>query len=240
MIRAIVTGHSRGLGEGIATALLEQGIEVLGISRASSASLRSPALRELALDLADSRALSAWLAGGELSAFLAGAQGALLVNNAGIVQPVAPAGRQQAALLERAMALNVTAPLLLSNAFIAASAAVPDRRVAHVSSGAGRNAYAGWSAYCAGKAALDMHARAVQADAIPGLRIASIAPGVIDTAMQAELRGASEADFPQLARFLALKEEGALSDASEAGRRFVRLLLSAQFGANVLGDLRSS
>ena len=240
MIRAIVTGHSRGLGEGIATALLEQGIEVLGISRASSSSLRSPALRELALDLADSRALSAWLADGELSAFLAGAEGALLVNNAGIVQPVAPAGKQQAGLLERAMALNVTAPLLLSNAFIAASAAMPDRRIAHVSSGAGRNAYAGWSAYCAGKAALDMHARAVQADAIPGLRIASIAPGVIDTAMQAELRGASEADFPQLARFLALKEEGGLSDAHETGRRFVRLLLSAQFGANALADLRSS
>jgi benzil reductase ((S)-benzoin forming) len=84
-----------------------------------------------------------------------------------------------------------------------------------------------------------MHARAVQADAIPGLRIASIAPGVIDTAMQAELRAASEADFPQLARFLALKEEGALSDARETGRRFVALLLSAQFGASVLADLRS-
>lgn len=240
MIRAIVTGHSRGLGEGIASALLEQGIEVLGISRASSATLRSPALRELALDLADSGALSVWLAGGGLSAFLGGAQGALLVNNAGSVQPVAPAGRQQAAALAQAMALNVTAPLLLSNAFIAASAAIPDRRIAHVSSGAGRNAYAGWSAYCASKAALDMHARAVQADAIAGLRIASIAPGVIDTAMQAELRGASEADFPQLARFLALKEEGALSDARETGRRFAGLLLSAQFGASVLADLRSS
>ncbi|MGB9989799.1 SDR family oxidoreductase [Pseudoduganella rhizocola] len=240
MIRAIVTGHSRGLGEGIAAALLEQGAEVLGIARASSASLRArfPALREIALDLADSSALAAWLGTGELAAFLAGTQGALLVNNAGVVQPLAPAGKQQPALLEHAMALNVTAPLLLSNAFIAAGAAVPDRRIAHVSSGAGRNAYAGWSAYCAGKAALDMHARAVQADAIPGLRIASVAPGVIDTAMQAELRSASEADFPQLARFLALKEEGGLSDALETGRRFVRYLLSAQFGVEVLADLR--
>jgi benzil reductase ((S)-benzoin forming) len=241
LIRAIVTGHSRGLGEGIAAAMLERGIEVLGVSRAASTALRSrfPALREIALDLADSGALAAWLASGELGGFLAGAEIALLVNNAGIVQPVAPAGSQQAALLQQAVALNVTAPLLLSNAFIAASTAA-DRRIAHISSGAGRNAYAGWSAYCAGKAALDMHARAVQADAIPGLRIASVAPGVIDTAMQAELRGASAADFPSLQRFLDMKQDGSLSDPAATGRRFADYLLSARFGDHPLADLRDS
>lgn len=62
MIKAIVTGHSRGLGSGIAQALLARDVTVLGVSRRSNAALaeRFPAhLQEVTLDLADAEATRA-------------------------------------------------------------------------------------------------------------------------------------------------------------------------------------
>ncbi|TWI69084.1 NAD(P)-dependent dehydrogenase (short-subunit alcohol dehydrogenase family) [Pseudoduganella lurida] len=239
-MKAIVTGHSRGLGEGIVRALLARGAQVMGIARQGNPALAG--VQQVPLDLADAAAIEAWLEGGALAAFLADAEAAsgpvLLVNNAGVVQPVGAPGRQGAARLARAVAVNVAAPLMLTDAFVEASGHCPDRRVLHISSGAGRHPYSGWSAYCATKAALDMHAQAVALDQVPGLAIASVAPGVIDTGMQAEIRTVDEADFPALERFIALKEEGGLDDASEAGARLVDYLLAGHFGADPVTDLR--
>lgn len=235
-MQAIITGHSRGLGAGIVTALLARGAQVLGIAR--HASHPQPGLRQVALDLADPAALQAWLDGGELAGFLAGAQQALLVNNAGVVQPVGAPGRLGGAQLAQAVAVNVSAALVLTDAFVAATGACPDRRVLHVSSGAGRAPYAGWSTYCATKAALDMHARATALDGVPGLAIASVAPGVIDTGMQAQIRGMSAQDFPAIERFIALQRDGALDDPRDAGARLAAYALSGGFGKEAVTDLR--
>lgn len=240
-MKAIVTGHSRGLGEGIVRALLDQGMEVLGIARHGNPALHGlRGMREVTLDLADAAALPAWLARGELATFLAGANSALLVNNAGVVQPVGAPGGLGASRLALAVAVNVTATLLLTDAFVAATAHCGDRRVAHVSSGAGRAPYAGWSTYCATKAALDMHARAIALDGVANLAIASIAPGVIDTAMQGEIRATREEDFPARERFLALKRDGGLADPGAAGARLAAYVLGARFGSVPLVDLRDA
>jgi NAD(P)-dependent dehydrogenase (short-subunit alcohol dehydrogenase family) len=92
--------------------------------------------------------------------------------------------------------------------------------------------------YCATKAALDQHARAVALDRTPALRIASVAPGVIDTDMQAEIRAASEEDFPDRRRFEELKRDRQLRSPAEAGREVVELLLSNAFGRDTVTDLR--
>ena len=84
-----------------------------------------------------------------------------------------------------------------------------------------------------------MHARAVKADALPGLRISSIAPGVIDTAMQAEIRGAESGAFPLRERFEALKRDGELTTPEDTARRLVDYLLSADFGQDPAPDLRT-
>lgn len=239
--KAVVTGHSRGLGLAVAEVLLGRGIPVLGLSRSPAAGLaaRFPGLlAEAALDLGDATGLARWLGSGQLARFLAGGSRALLVNNAGLVTPIAPLGRQGAAAVAASVAVNVAGPLVLADAFVAATSDVPDRRVLHVSSGAGRKPYAGWSVYCATKAALDMHAAAAAADGVPGLRVASVAPGVIDTDMQATIRGTARADFPTLDRFHALKADGGLSSPAEAAGRLVEFLLRDGFGANPVADLR--
>jgi NAD(P)-dependent dehydrogenase (short-subunit alcohol dehydrogenase family) len=235
-VKAVVTGHSRGLGAAIAEVLRARGVGVLGLSRRAGA---VAGIAEAALDLSDPVALAAWLAGGDLGRFLEGASIALLVNNAGTVAPIGPPGVQGAAETARAVALNVTAPLLLADAFAAATADLPDRRIVHISSGAGRSAYPGWGVYGATKAALDHHARCVALDASAGLRIASLAPGVIDTDMQADIRATPVERFPNLSRFVGLKRDGGLSAPGDVAARLVDYLLGEGFGADPVTDLRS-
>ena len=242
MIKAIVTGHSGGLGAALAADLLSRGIVVLGLARRTHApfgAAHADALQQHALDLSDADALSAWLAGPTLAGFLADASMALLINNAGMLQPVGPCGGQDPMQITAAVQLNLGAPLLLANAFVAASGHCAERRIVHISSGAARNAYAGWGIYCATKAGLDQHARATALDGLPRLRIASLAPGVVDTDMQAEVRASDPAGFPQQARFAALKAEGQLSAPADAARRLVDHLLGEPFGREPTGDLRN-
>lgn len=239
--RAILTGHSRGLGAALCEALLGRGVAVLALARSTPPGLtgRFPGrLREVALDLSDSAALVAWLEGGTLRDFLADAGQALLVDNAGLLEPVALAGHQDPAAIVRAVALNVAAPLLLANAFAAATAGCADRRILHVSSGAARTPYAGWNVYCATKAALDHHARAVAAENLPGLRIVSLAPGVVDTGMQALIRDADPEDFPMRDRFVAMQAAGGLARPEDAARRMVDFLLGDGYGAAPTADIR--
>lgn len=236
---AIVTGHSRGLGAAIAAELLARGARVLGLARQGNPALAAAhpeTLTEVALDLGDAAALAAWLAGPMLRAFATGAGPLLLVNNAGTVAPIGPAGTLDPSDIARAVALNVAAPLMLADAVIALGGA--DRRVLHISSGAARNAYAGWSVYCATKAALDHHARAGSADARPGLRIESLAPGVIDTDMQAAIRATSAEQFMMRDRFVDLKESGGLSSPADCARRLVDHLTGPGFGTAPVTDLR--
>lgn len=239
--KAILTGHRRGLGHGIATALLDRGIAVLGISRAVDPELgaRFPdLLTQLALDLADTSSLLAWLETRALADFLADADQALLINNAAVVTPMGALHQQDAREVAAAVAINVAAPLILSAAFAQASAHGALRRVLHVSSGAGRKAYPGWSVYGATKAALDAHARAAALDAVLNLRVVSLAPGVIASDMQADIRAIDPERFPLRERFIELDRDDGLVDPAEAGARVVEYLLAADFGREPVADLR--
>lgn len=238
-MKAVVTGHTRGLGAAIAAELASRGIPVLGIARGHSGALEAQwggLVTQVALDLGDPAALRGWLATDGLRAFLDGCPLALLVNNAGTVQPVGPLDTQDPAAVAMAVGLNVSAPLVLSAAL--AGLRADGCRILHVSSGAGRNAYPGWSIYCATKAALDHHARAVALDGAPGLRICSLAPGIIDTGMQAEIRATPEQRFPMRGRFVELKESGQLSAPADCAARVVDYLLDPSFGARPVDDLR--
>ena len=239
-IRAIVTGHTRGVGAALAEQLLQRDIAVLGVSRSRHLALAARFAQhfsETTLDLADTAAVATWLAGDVLRAFAADASCVLLFNNAGIVEPIGPLATQDATAIARAVSLNVAAPLMLAAA-LAALDTNAERRIVHISSGAARNAYAGWSVYCATKAALDHHARAVTLDANDGLRISSVAPGVVDTGMQATIRSTSEERFPQRERFTQLKQNNQLASPDAAARKLIDYALSDAFGSQPVTDVR--
>lgn len=234
MIKAVVTGHTQGLGAAISRELLKRGIAVLGLARSHAA---LPGIEQVALDLADSAALSNWLASTALADFLADSTQALLINNAGVVTPIGPLQSQDPLAVLQAVAVNVGAPLALAAAFVQAAPDI-ERRILHVSSGAARNPYPGWAVYGATKAALDMHARAIAADGDPLVRACALAPGVIDTPMQAVIRSSNEADFPQRQRFVELAEGGALLAPEDCAGRLVAYLLDSRFGTVPVEDLR--
>ena len=69
------------------------------------------------------------------------------------------AGEMDAAAYTRNVLLNSAAPQVLGDAFLRAAARTEAScQLVNISSGAANNAYAGWSSYCAGKAAADQWA----------------------------------------------------------------------------------
>jgi benzil reductase ((S)-benzoin forming) len=166
----------------------------------------------------------------------------VLINNAGIVEPVAPLDRADPEAIERNITVNLTAPLVLMRRFLAATEHVALRRVINISSGAGRRPIFGWSAYCAAKAGLDMATRVVALEAqVRGVAIdaVSLAPGVIDTGMQGTVRSVSEEDFVDVERFRQMKNEGVLRPADEVAADILAAERDGKLKGEALLDLRT-
>jgi NAD(P)-dependent dehydrogenase (short-subunit alcohol dehydrogenase family) len=138
--------------------------------------------------------------------------------------------------------VGLEAAMLLSASFLDATRTWPgQRRVLNISSGLGRQAMAGSAVYCAAKAGMDHFSRAValeQAAEPNPARVVSMAPGVIDTDMQAALRGSDAALFPERARFVKLQADGALLSPRDCAARLLARLDRADFGATVSADIR--
>lgn len=241
----LLTGASRGLGAALARTLATKDSDLVCIARQSDETLTLPEGARLAwvqADLADS-ALLELVAERALAALGAGPFATLtLINNAGIVAPIAPCGHYPQGGVEHALALNTLAPMLLCNAFLAwAAGRGAQVRILNISSGAAASAIAGWSVYGASKAALDHFSRCVAAEQAclqGGARVVSLYPGVIDTAMQGEIRAADIGHFPSRARFDALKADGALSTPEAVAQRIAAFLDSPAFGSEPVADIR--
>ena len=245
---SIITGSSRGLGAALVAQRLLPGHRVLGIARQSNPTLQAQAdaagirLEQWPLDLTDAVAaaqrLQHWLVGLDGRHYAS----ATLINNAGVVGQLAPLDQVPVAALSQALRVGLEAALLLSAAFIDASRDWSGaRRVLNISSGLGRHPMAGSAVYCAAKAGMDHFSRAValeQAALTNPARIVSIAPGVIDTDMQAELRGADPLRFPERARFLQLQADGVLVSPQDCAARLLARLEREDFGQEVVADIR--
>jgi benzil reductase ((S)-benzoin forming) len=245
---AILTGASRGLGLALAEQLLDRRYSLLTISRAPHSGLAARAqaaggeIEQWAADAAaeaTASRLERWLQG------LAGQpfECAILINNAGVLGDVGPLEQMELATLSTVLRVDLEAPALLSAAFLRTTRAwAAERRVLNVSSGAGRVAIAGWAAYCAAKAGLDQLSRVMALDEalLPNpARIVSLAPGVIDTDMQVQLRASDERHFPTLQRFKEFKTTGQLASPGDAAARVLAYLERKDFGATPVADVRA-
>jgi benzil reductase ((S)-benzoin forming) len=237
----IITGTTQGLGKALADAVAsEADNELVSLSRAPDGPI--PGGERFNVDLADTAALEA--AFDRVERRIRGERyaKAVLVNNAGIVAPVAPMEKAGSAEIERNLTVNLVAPMLLMQRFLAATAGVADVvRIINISSGAGRRPVFGWAAYCAAKAGLDMATRVVameaQARGLP-VEAVSLAPGVIDTGMQGLVRDSSPEDFIDVERFRTLKADGALRSAEDVAADILRLESAGQLRGDAILDLR--
>jgi benzil reductase ((S)-benzoin forming) len=222
----IVTGGSSGLGRSLLAAAPEPA-RLVDVSRTGADDLD----REVAhvpADLGDPASwepLRSWLA--EVVDDAPHTR-ITLIHSAGTLEPIGFAGEVDGGAYTHNVLLNSAAGQVLGEAFLAAVGPLRDvrRELVMISSGAARTAYPGWSAYGAGKAALDQWARAVaeEQQRRGGVRVHSVAPGVVATDMQAAIRAMDERDFPPVERFRRLHAEGRLEDPDDVARRLWALL----------------
>jgi len=217
---AYVTGASRGIGEALIKKLLSENYVVVGLSRTTNFS--HPNFKAITIDLADLMAVKKFV-------FSENAEHVLLVNNAGVLGDIGPVGSLNTETFEKVMNVNVIAPQILSNAFMATYIGnVASGHILNISSGAGKNPIDGWATYCASKAAIDLFSETIRKEIdvhkIENWFIHSIAPGVVDTAMQSEIRTVSEEKFSSIQRFKDLKVKNQLSAPKDVADQLMKVI----------------
>ncbi|WPR75746.1 SDR family NAD(P)-dependent oxidoreductase [Algoriphagus sp. NG3] len=234
----ILTGHSKGLGRAILNTYLQKdNYKIIAISR-TKLGLAHPNLLEISIDLGDLDTLENKLP----EIFPPGDyEEVVLINNAGWIGEVKPVGAFQAKQMRTQVNVNLLAPMYLTNAFVAAYKDSNAKKIiCNISSGASSRPVAGWAGYCSTKAAIAMFTQVAEKEYENSqFRFFSLAPGIVDTEMQDEIRKAEESDFPDLARFKKYKAAGELSSPEEVAAKIFYLLDHAEDFEGVIQDVRA-
>ena len=213
---AVVTGASRGIGEASARALDRHGARVVltgrtvsDLERVAGELINDPVV--VPADLAEPRSGSALAA-----AILDRVDGVdVLVNNAGIPMRRTPAQLTEDDL-DLVFGINVRSLLMLTLGLGPSMASRGGGSVINISSVAGLTGPQGRVAYAGTKGAVDAMTRALAADWGPdGIRVNSIAPGIITTAIWEESRNTVPGLIENLAQQVALKRWGDSDDVAD-------------------------
>lgn len=215
----IVTGISRGLGRAIVEELLAQEQKVIGIGRKHD--FADGAIDFLTCDLSDAAAVEA------LEIKLPEADELVLINNAGILGNIGRISEQETSDLERVMQVNVFAPMALTRKLLKQWPSSKELAIVNISSGAANRSIPSWAAYCASKAALNRLSENVlleERELQRKIRVFAVAPGVIDTDMQGEIRNVTPEKFSSVGNFIRMKSENELATPSETATKILQLL----------------
>lgn len=207
----IITGGSKGIGKALALKYAQENYKVFSLARSIS---NVDNTTQISVDLSNlSETEKAFtmlldsLANEQISSLT-------LINNAGRLGTVADLEKINPENIAQTIRLNTTTPLVLSSMFINFSKNLTCKKsIINISSGAGKNAYEGWSVYCNSKAAIDMLTKSIHAEQKHldnGVKSYGIRPGVVDTNMQTQIRSTNENDFKAKQRFVNLKENNQL------------------------------
>lgn len=198
----VITGASQGIGAAAARAFAAEGAQVALLAR------RGEAVAALAAEIGEAAALglacdvSDWAAVQSAMAAVLARFGRIdvLVNNAGVVEPIARLAEADPAAWGRTQDIN------LKGVFHGMKAVIPGMRaqgggtIITVSSGAAVRALEGWSAYCASKAGALMLTQAAHLEEGPhGIRVLGLSPGTVATEMQAKIKASGINPVSQLA-----------------------------------------
>jgi benzil reductase ((S)-benzoin forming) len=218
--KVYVTGVSRGLGKAVAEKFLKEGYLVVGIGRSSNVDHINYSF--VACDLSLQSDI-------DKIQFDATSEEVILINNAGQIGHIERISDQKQPDFEEVMQVNTLAPMYLSwSCLQQVKGAI---KIVNISSGAASRAIPGWAAYCASKAALDRFSETIQLEEKEkgrDVKIWSVAPGVIDTAMQEKIRSASVESFSSLDTFLDLKKNDELTNPQVTADKLFRLIVQEE------------
>ncbi len=214
---AIVTGGGRGVGRAVALALAHEGARVAVLARTPSEV--EAVAREIRLSGGDAIPLVVDVA--HWSQVEAAARAVcdrwggmnILINNAGIIEPIAPTYRADPAMWSYNIDVNLKGVFYFTRAVLPSMLEAGEGVIINVGSGAAYTVVTSWSAYSAAKAGVYQFTRVLAAELEgTGIRVNTVRPGVVDTEMQRRIREAREEEFGRqnLLRFQRLHEEGLL------------------------------
>jgi benzil reductase ((S)-benzoin forming) len=234
---AVITGASRGLGASVAKQLMEKGIHVISVARNENKDLKKSAdtegyrYRHYNCDLSnigEAENVFTYIADKVFN----DAELVLVVNNAGVIEPIEVAGQLDPSLLLVNVHVNLTAPVLISNLFLQKAKVTGVQTViTNVTSGAAERPIQGWSMYCSTKAAINMFTNTAGLElenAGSTSRIIAFSPGIMDTDMQATIRSSTEEAFADLETFKNYKESGSLRSPETVACALVNLVLASE------------
>lgn len=189
----IITGASRGIGAAAAAALAKAGATLMLTARdgARCEAISQDIIRgggkaaALACDVSD------WNAVRHLAEQTQQRFGKIdaLVNNAGVIEPIAGIADSDPAAWARNVQINLVGAYHAVRAVLPPMIAAGAGTIVNVSSGAAHQPLEGWSAYCSAKAGLAMLTRAIALEhAAQGIRVFGFQPGTTDTEMQVVIR----------------------------------------------------
>lgn len=222
----VITGASRGLGAGLAEVLHAEGARLALCSRSAPILPSGEDVLAAEFDVRDAGAVARFA---EDAAERFGSID-LWINNAGVLAPIAPLRDVDFEEARSHVEINLLGLLAGCQAFVRhVRGREGGGTLINISSGAARKPYSGWSVYCAAKAAVDRLTQCIDLEErASGLRAYSVAPGVIDTDMQAMIRSTDEADFPALERFVAMKRDGRYNTPPFIAARFLELAFGSE------------
>lgn len=235
---AVITGSSRGLGEEIAKRMLEDKVNVIGVSRSDSERLKDLA-KTLGVEyhfyqcnLASTTEITFIFKEISKLAFDGKTEEVYLINNAGIIDPIETVGHLDGQAILTNVQVNLTAPIQICNLLLskAKKSNIP-LSIANVTSGAAERPVHGWSLYCSTKAGLNMFTRTTGlelANQQSQFKVFGYSPGIMDTDMQSTIRSSSEEAFAELDKFKEFKEKGMLRSPAVVANALVNLVLNGQ------------
>jgi benzil reductase ((S)-benzoin forming) len=217
----ILSGGSRGLGAALGELYRERGWELVEFSRSA------PHPWSVRADLADPQAAHAVFTTTLAPLAARDWEEILVIANAGVLAPIGPVAHKPLPEVLANLQTNVTTPILLMAAAVAAFQDHACRKtLLNISSGAAQRSLPGWSLYCGAKAGVEHFVRtlaAEQASQAHPLRAINVNPGLIDTAMQAAIRASTPADFPAVGLFIQRKADGELRSPQRVAEAIARM-----------------
>jgi benzil reductase ((S)-benzoin forming) len=216
----IITGTSRGIGKAVAENYLSQDEKVIGIGR--NHLISHPNYSSINCDLSDPDAVD------QISFPQLGEEPIIFIHNAGILGKVDYFERLESNELAQVMQVNLFAGATILQQLLKKLPKDQSFKCIFISSGAGKNPIASWASYCASKAAVDLFCQTIQLEEQQlgrnDFHCLSVAPGVVDTDMQATIRESNQNSFSEVERFKEYKNSNQLYSTELVAKKLLKLI----------------
>jgi len=227
-----ITGSSKGLGKALTELLLkESNTYVYGYAR--NCTIKHKNYHHTTIDLNDLDAVQNYH-----FPKLSNIEKLVLINNAGLIGEIKHVGKINPKQIQLCYNVNLLAPIILTNSFIATySDNAFKKLIINISSGAGRSAIDGWNAYCSAKAGIDMFSQVLSEESKidnSNIKVLSLAPGIIDTDMQVQIRKGDLSNFSTIKKFIEYKNQGNLSSPENTAHQVLQFIKNPKLAPNIL------